>query len=203
MVADVANSDRRMGKPPVSLKARLELAARRLLGRFARAQDGATAVEFALLLAPFLLLFFGLIELALVFFVSMVLENAVVDAGREIRTGQVQTSSDNSAAAFRTKVCARMSWLQGGCTERLRVDVRTVSTFTSTSNLTTPNTPCWDPGGPSSLVLVRAYYDWPLITPLLASVMQTANGKKTLGFTTAFANEPYNSSSAASVSCPA
>lgn len=203
MVPDVANSDRRMGKPPVSLKTRLELAARRRLGRFARAEDGATAVEFALLLAPFLLLFFGLIELALVFFVSMVLENAVIDAGREIRTGQIQTSSDNSASAFKTRVCARMSWLQDSCDGRLRVDVRTVSTFTSTNALTTPDATCWDPGGPSSLVLVRAYYDWPVITPLLASVIQTANGKKTLGFTTAFANEPYNSSSAASVSCPA
>lgn len=203
MVRHVANSDRRMGKPPVSLNARLKLAARRRLGRFARAEDGATAVEFALVLAPFLLLFFGLIELALIFFASMVLENAVIDSGREIRTGQVQTSGDNSAAAFRTKICGRMSWLQSGCTGRLRVDVRTVSTFTSTSSLTTPDTPCWDPGGPSSLVLVRAYYDWPLITPLLKPIMQTANGKATLGFTTAFANEPYNSSSAASVSCPA
>lgn len=203
MVPQVANSDRRMGKPPVSLNARLQLAARRRLGGFARAQDGATAVEFALLLAPFLVLLFGLIELALIFFASMVLENAVIDSGREIRTGQVQTSGSNSASAFKDKVCARMSWLQSGCAGRLRVDVRTVSTFTSTSNLTTPNTPCWDPGGPSSLVIVRAYYDWPLITPLMASVLQKSNGKANLGFTTAFANEPYDSSSAASVSCPA
>lgn len=192
-----------MGTPPSLLKARLMHAARRRLNSFARAEGGATAVEFALVLAPFLLLFFGLIELALVFFASMTLENAVVDAGREIRTGQVQTSSSNSASAFKNNVCGRMSWLESTCNSRLSVDVRTVSTFTSTSNLTTPNTPCWDPGGPSSLVLVRAYYKWPLITPLLASAMQTANGYHLLGFTTAFANEPYNNSAAASVSCPA
>ncbi|KSB89838.1 pilus assembly protein TadE [Caulobacter vibrioides] len=192
-----------MGKSPVSLHARLKLAARRRLGRFARAENGATAVEFALLLGPFLLLFFGLIELALVYFASMTLENATIEAGRQIRTGEVQTSGDNSAAGFKTRVCARMNWLESTCASRLRVDVRTVSTFTSSSGLTTPNTTCWDPGGPSSLVLVRTYYDWPLITPLLASALQTSNGKRTLGFTTAFANEPYNSSAAAAVSCPA
>mgnify|MGYP003340527767 CR=1 FL=1 len=43
-------------------------AVRRRLHRFARAQDGATAVEFALLLAPFLLLFFGLIFIGFVMF---------------------------------------------------------------------------------------------------------------------------------------
>lgn len=202
MVGLVANSDRSMGKPPATLNARLRQAVRRRLDRFARAQDGATAVEFALLLAPFLLLFFGLIELALVFFVSMMLENAVIDAGREIRTGQVQTSNNNSAAAFKTKVCERMNWLQDNCSNRLRVDVRTVSTFTSTSSLTTPNTMCWDPGGASSLVVVRAYYDWPVITPLLASVIETSKGKKTLGFTTAFANEPFNNEAVVAVSCP-
>jgi Flp pilus assembly protein TadG len=202
MVARIAVTDLRMGTPSILLNARMRLAARRRLGRFARAEGGATAVEFALVLAPFLLLFFGIIELALVYFASMTLENAVVDAGREIRTGQVQTNGGD-AASFKTSVCSRMTWLESGCSTALRIDVRTVATFSSSSSLATPKATCWDPGGAESLVLVRAYYDWPLITPLLQAVMQTANGKRTLTFTTAFANEPYNSDSAASVTCPA
>ena len=65
MVARIAVTDLRMGTPSILLNARMRLAARRRLGRFARAEGGATAVEFALVLAPFLLLFFGIIELAL------------------------------------------------------------------------------------------------------------------------------------------
>ncbi|MDG2530975.1 TadE/TadG family type IV pilus assembly protein [Caulobacter endophyticus] len=190
-----------MRTPSLLLTARMKLAARRRLDRFARAEGGATAVEFGLVLLPFLLLFFGIIELALVYFASMTLENAVVDAGREIRTGQVQTGGGD-AGSFKTSVCSRMNWLESGCPAALRVDVRTVATFNASSGLATPKSPCWDPGGAESLVLVRAYYDWPLITPLLQAVMQTANGKRTLTFTTAFANEPYNTDAAKSVTCP-
>jgi len=57
--------------------------------RFARAQRGAMAVEFAIVAFPFLLLLFGIVELALVFIVSMTLETATGDAARMIRTGKI------------------------------------------------------------------------------------------------------------------
>lgn len=176
----------------------------RIAGRLAplsRAQDGAVAVEFALILAPFLLLFFGLMELAVIYFAAMTLENAVVDSGRAIRTGQI--TSKNEAADFKALVCKRVSWMEGGCDGALRLDVRTVSTFASTNALDTPKTPCWNPGGPSSLVLVRAYYDWPVITPLLSSMLPAVNGKRVLTMATAFANEPYDASAAPEGKCPA
>ncbi len=195
-----------MGTPPLSFRARLRLAARRLrMGRaaaLARDEGGATAVEFALLMIPFLLLFFGLIELGLIFFAGVTLENAVIDTSREIRTGQVQVAS-GTASSFKSAVCTRMTWLEGPCASALRVDVRTVSTFASASSLTTPTTTCWDPGGPASLVVVRAYYAWPVITPLLQSALSTnSQGKRTLTAATAFVNEPYNSTTASSVTCP-
>lgn len=179
---------------------RLAARLRRRLDALARAERGAVAVEFALLFVPFLLLFFGLLELALIYFASLTLENAVTDAGRLIRTGQAQTGG---AEAFKTKTCERMSWMAGGCPSALTIDVRTVSTFGSSSALTTPQAPCWDPGGPSSLVLVRAYYKWPVFTPLLDTVLPSVGGNRVLTMTTAFANEPYDASAAPDVSCPA
>lgn len=195
-----------MGNPPTSFRARLRLAARRLpLGgarALARDEGGATAVEFALVLAPFLLLFFGLLELGLVYLATVTLENAVIDSSRQIRTGQVQVAG-TSASAFKTLTCSNMPWLASACSTALRVDVRTVSTFASASNLTTPTTTCWDPGGPASLVVVRAYYAWPVVTPLLhAALSAGTDGKRTLTAATAFVNEPYNSSTATSVTCP-
>jgi Flp pilus assembly protein TadG len=173
-----------------------------LVDRFLGAQDGATAVEFAFVAIPFLLLIFAIIELGLVFLVSVTLDNAVIDAGRQVRTGTLQSSA-GTAASFEAAVCARMNWLGSKCAGDLNVDVRTVSTFSASGSVTTPKTACWDPGGPGSIVLVRAYYNWSLMTPLLKTGLQTANGKQVITATTAFVNEPYSDIPAASVTCPA
>ena len=62
-------------------------AARRLIRR----QDGAAAVEFGIVVAPFLALLFAIIETAVVFFAGQALETAVADSSRLILTGQAQT----------------------------------------------------------------------------------------------------------------
>ncbi|MBI1686012.1 TadE/TadG family type IV pilus assembly protein [Caulobacter hibisci] len=194
-----------MRNPPRSFGARLRLAARRPSFGRARAlahdESGATAVEFALLLVPFLILFFGLFELGFVYFATLTLDEAVTGSGRQIRTGEVQTTG-GTAATFKTAVCKNMGLLTDMCPSALRIDVRTVSTFASTTSLTTPTNTCWDPGGPASLVVVRAYFDWPLIVPLLSQALETANGKRTLTSATAFVNEPYNNTTASAVTCP-
>ena len=186
--------------------ARLKRVSRRasLLARFARARRGAVTVEFAFVSIPFLLLVFAIIELGLVFLVSMTLENAVIDVGRTIRTGEVQ-SAGGTAASFKTAVCTEMSWLGSACDAALSLDVRTFSGFSASGsalNATKPNTPCWDPGGPGSIVMIRAYYNWPLVTPLLQTGLQTSNGKRMLTAATAFSNEPYSDTPAAAVTCP-
>ena len=171
---------------------------------FARARRGAVTVEFAFVSIPFLLLIFATIELGLVFLVSITLENAVIDVGRSIRTGEVQTAG-RTAAAFKTAVCTEMSWLGSACSTALSLDVRTFSGFSASGvvlNAAKPNTPCWDPGGPGSIVLIRAYYNWPLVTPLLQTGLQTSNGKRMLTAATAFSNEPYSDTPAATVICP-
>jgi len=186
--------------------ARLKRVSRRasLLARFARARRGAVTVEFAFVSIPFLLLVFAIIELGLVFLVSMTLENAVIDVGRTIRTGEVQ-SAGGTAASFKTAVCTEMSWLGSACDAALSLDVRTFSGFSASGsalNTAKPNTPCWDPGGPGSIVMIRAYYNWPLVTPLLQTGLQTSNGKRMLTAATAFSNEPYSDTPAAAVTCP-
>lgn len=162
----------------------------RMAGRFARAERGATAVEFALVGMPFLMLIFAIIELGLVFLVSITLETAVTDVGRTIRTGQVQTAG-GTASGFKTSVCNKLSWLGSKCEGALQIDVRTFSDYADTNNVAVPTTMNWDPGAPGSIVLVRAYYTWPLITPLLTTGLQSANGKRIIYAATAFSNEPY------------
>ena len=174
-----------------------------LLARFVRTEDGAVAIEFAFVAIPFLVLIFAIIELGLAFLVSMTLENAMMNVDRRIRTGDLQNASA-TAATYRTAVCQQMSWLGASCESSLIIDVRTLPSFTSGSSLATPRAAktCWDPGGPNSIVLVRGYYKWPLITPLMQNAVGGTPGNRQINFAAVFANEPYSDTSAPSVTCP-
>ncbi|HWW24390.1 MAG TPA: TadE/TadG family type IV pilus assembly protein [Caulobacter sp.] len=164
-----------------------------LLRRFARADDGATAIEFAFVAIPFLILVFAIIELGLTFLVSMSLENALMVVDRTIRTGELQTKGADPAA-FKQSVCGQMSWLGGSCATSLTLDVRVLPSFAQTSGLPTPDpkNTCFDPGGPGSIVLVRGYYKWPLITPLLQEAVAGSPGNRQVTFAAVFTNEPYS-----------
>jgi len=172
------------------------------LARFTGAQSGATAVEFALVATPFFLLLFGIIELAFIFLVSSSLENATAQAARTIRTGELQTGGAATASAFKDAVCSKFGWLQSDCAANLSVDVRTYQTFASVtapqpvSNGTfNAGALTFAPGGPDDIVVVRTYYQWPLIAPMISQAMQQLNGGKALlTSTAAFRNEPYGSS---------
>src|SRR4051812_32412430 len=63
----------------------------RVVRRFLKKDDGAAAVEFALVATPFLALVFAIMETALVFFAGQTLETAAADSARLIMTGQAQT----------------------------------------------------------------------------------------------------------------
>jgi Flp pilus assembly protein TadG len=59
----------------------------------ARCDSGATAVEFALVAAPFFAMLVALFQTALVFFASRVLDETTEQASRYIMTGQAQQSN--------------------------------------------------------------------------------------------------------------
>lgn len=161
------------------------------LRRFARDDDGATAVEFAFVSIPFLLLVFGIIELGVAFLVSMSLENALMTVDRKIRTGESQNTTQ---AQFVKDVCAEMSWLGTSCAGSITLDVRVLPAFVDANNLKKPdaNGLCFDTGGPSSIMLVRGYYKWPMITPMLQQAVGGTTGNREVTYAAVFVNEPYS-----------
>jgi Flp pilus assembly protein TadG len=182
---------------------RRSLPALRHLGRFVRrfalGRRGATAVEFALVSIPFLMLIFGIIEIGLIYFASISLENATYAAARQIRTGQLQTAGGATASSFTTLVCANMSWMGSSCTSNLSVSVQTFSSFQSVTS-TTPvsngqvvkTTLPFQIGGPGDIVLVQTYYPWTVLAPSLDRIGTPLNGSQTLLQASAvFRNEPY------------
>ena len=168
--------------------------------RFARHQGGAAAVEFALILLPFLALMFGIMETALVFFADQTLETAVADSARLILTGQAQSQGLN-ATTFKNAVCARIYGLFN-CQTGVYVNVQTYSSFGSISysppidssgHLVTSGFG-YNPGGPGDIVVVQLFYQWPIYFTLwdLTNLTNMSGNSRLLVATAAFRNEPYN-----------
>ncbi|KCZ84428.1 TadE-like protein [Hyphomonas adhaerens MHS-3] len=170
----------------------------RRFSEWATERRGTTAVEFALIAAPFFFIIFGLLEICLIFIMSTVLENAVSDSAREIRTGQAQEAGF-SMVEYRKSVCDSLFGLMG-CDSNLHVDVKRLDSF-SAANLTSPldsdgNFDDGDfdfqPGSANDIVAVRVYYEWSLVTPILsAPLANMANGKHLIQAATVFRNEPF------------
>src|SRR5258707_11028519 len=66
---------------------------RSVLGRFRRNRRGSAAVEFALVAPVFFALLFAIIETAIIFFASQVLETVTQNSARMILTGQAQNQA--------------------------------------------------------------------------------------------------------------
>ena len=164
-----------------------------------RSEGGAAAVEMALVAAPFFMLLFGIIEIAMIFLISATLENGMDIAARTIRTGEFQTGGSANASAFKTTVCNTFGWFKADCTAHLYIDVRTYTTFSAITQPTVVSNGVFNssavtftPGGPEDIVVVRAYYQWPLIAPGFNQALQQLNGGMALlTSTVAFRNEPY------------
>ncbi len=167
--------------------------------RWAKREDGAAAVEFAMVLAPFLALVFAIMETALVFFAGQALETAVADSARLILTGQAQTQGMGQDD-FKKAVCTKVTGLFD-CTNGISVNVQKFSSFSQISVLK-PVDPSgnfnsqslqFQSCGPGDICVVQLFYQWPVFVSLLGfNLTDMAGGKRLLASTAAFKVEPYN-----------
>jgi Flp pilus assembly protein TadG len=170
----------------------------RIARRFVRQQDGAAAVEFALVAAPFLALTFAILETAFVFFAGQTLEAAASDSARLIMTGQAQ-SAGYTAADFKQQVCARIYGLFD-CSNGITVNVQTYTSFASV-NTASPITNGqfntanmgYNPGNnPGDITVVQLYYQWPIYVSMFSNKLANLNGgNRLLSATAVFRVEPY------------
>jgi Flp pilus assembly protein TadG len=174
------------------------LARGRGLRALARDKRGAAAVEFAAVLTPFIYLVFAICELALVQMTQASLEFAIADTQRMVRVGQAQNGA-MSESALKSALCDRMQdFMPVSCTA-LHMDVRTFANFASANQMDplssgdlNPAAFTFNMGGPDQVVLVRAFYEFNLLTPGLNNALANMNGyKRLLGATTLFRTEPF------------
>jgi Flp pilus assembly protein TadG len=172
---------------------------RAALKRFGMDQRGVAAVEFALIALPFFVLTFGLIEIVLVFILSTTLDYGVQEAARRVRTGELQASAGN-LTQFKAAVCGELFALMD-CDEKLTIDMRKLTSFSSTTSVADPidhdgelkeDEFGFDPGGANDIVMVRVFYKWDLVTPIISAPLANLSGNKRLIVSTAtFRNEPF------------
>jgi Flp pilus assembly protein TadG len=155
-------------------------------------------VEFALVAIPFFMLLFGILEAGVIFFGNSMLEKATADAGRLVRTGQAQ-AQNMTASQFHDYVCTQVSPLLS-CGANLQVDVEAFNAF---GNVTIPppvdangnldqNLNKFVVGGPGDIVLVRTFYTWDIVTPLLRPFFANlSGGQRLMTSTSTFRNEPF------------
>ena len=167
--------------------------------RLARDDNGATAVEFALVAAPFLALLLGLFQTALVFLAGRELDQAVAQASRYIMTGRAQ-NANMTQAQFQTWVCQNIYALFNCSNLMTNVQAYTAWSAVSTSAPTltfngqgqVSNAWSYTPGGPGDIVVVQVMYQWPVVLgPLGFNLSNLANGNRLLMSTAVFKNEPY------------
>jgi Flp pilus assembly protein TadG len=172
---------------------------------FALCRKGATAIEFALIAAPFLALLVALFETALVFFAERVLDEVTEEGSRYILTGQAQ-EANLTQSQFQNYLCtstntAALVSALFNC-NNLMINVENYSDFASAStstptltynpNGTVSNTWSYSPGTPGSIVVVQVMYQWPIILgPLAFNLSNLSNGDRLLISTAVFKSEPY------------
>ena len=160
-------------------------------------RNGATAIEFAFVALPFFALVLATIEVGLAFFVNRMVDNAVVNASRLIRTGQT-TDSTVTQAEFKAEICGFMPDILCDL-DRINVEVTSVDSFLNadpTADLYDDDGEVRDPltfdtGDAGSIVVVNVIYEWPMLASTLGLDPGDAGKIRYLSSTAVFRNEPW------------
>ena len=188
------------------MRDRLGQMLRRAATRLRRDERGATAVEFALVIGPFMLVLGVIIETGLMLFTEYVIQSSVQEAARQIRTGQAQSAAMTQATLKTNFLCDTLNIIIN-CNTKVYVYVNAQASYTALqaalpSMLTvgpsyggsTVNT-SYNCGQPSQAVAIVATYDWEFTLPYFMGFfgnMGDDQMRRLVGFAM-FRNEPFPS----------
>lgn len=161
-----------------------------------RERDGAAAIEFSILALPFFIVVFGILDVAMMFFIDGSLDSALHMAAREVRTGQ-SAKEKWDITRFKKEVCDGMA-LAFGCQKNLLVTTKVMSDFSTVtftpavSGGTLKVQEGFANGAPSDYVLIQAFLPWPSwLAPLGIETAHLPDGRYVLSATALFRNEPF------------
>lgn len=165
-------------------------------------ESGVVAIEFALIVPVLLIFIIGLLELAMMFTAATVLEGVTVEASRLVRTGQAQKHGGDPRSFFQAQLCDHPFYASFCNDIQFTVERITDNSFSGAKaqyeagavfdeDWTLSSAP-FDPGGPNELVMVTVMYRYPILTPLMQTLLvDSPDNTKLLMSTVVFKNEPY------------
>jgi Flp pilus assembly protein TadG len=172
----------------------------RAMAQFRGAEQGATAVEFAIIAPAFIATLFAIIQTTLFIFAQQTLQTAAVQAGRLIMTGSAQNSG-MTFAQFQSQVCPLVSALFN-CSN-LVFNVQNYSSFSSASTsapslynsqgqLNSGSSGTYSLGTQGEIMVVQIAYPWPIFgMPIGSVVSNTGYDTTEIMGVSAFRVEPY------------
>ncbi len=169
--------------------------ARRAVGRIVWCRRGTSAFEFALTYPAMMLMLLTLTETAFVYFRAVLLEGAVRETGRLVRTGQAQ-AADDPVGVFTAALCTEIGWLipcdQLNYSVTAGADFRTLVLNDLFDPSGKPINTGFDAGASNQAVVVRVSHLWGFLNPHLALILGTGDSREMeISSTTVFKNEPF------------
>lgn len=177
--------------------------------RFKKYDDdtsGAAAIEFSLLALPFVFTCVCIIELGLYFGSAFLMEAAVIDASRLIKTGQVQEADSGDQEEMFADALCEIAGIIMDC-DAMQYEVRKLDSFTDDMDAAYNedgdlDEPEFQAGNITAgcVGLIRVAYRYEFITPLFGRFFGNQGNTRLLLATTVFRTEPYDYVEAANCS---
>ncbi|WEZ85308.1 pilus assembly protein (plasmid) [Rhizobium sp. 32-5/1] len=169
---------------------------KRFLKLILYARDGAAAIEFSLIAFPFFLIIFGILDVALMFFVDSSLDSALHMAARDVRTGRATVEKWN-LATFKQEVCGGMA-LAFDCSNSLLIVTKVMDDFSSVKFTSAVGNgklsvkENFASGAPGNYVMIQAFLPWPSwLSSMGVDTAHLSDGRYVLSASALFRNEPY------------
>ncbi|MBI1301676.1 MAG: pilus assembly protein [Alphaproteobacteria bacterium] len=167
---------------------------RRLFLNWKKKEDGSTAMEFSILVVPYVMIVMGIIELSLMYTSASLLEGATSSAARLIRTGQLQQGEGDPETQFRDALCEYATVLVD-CNEML-IEVIPMNSYADFSGPSFDENgnfvpQGFDAGGSNQKVLIRVAFEYSMMTPMIGPIMNGPDGGTLFISTIVMQSEPY------------
>jgi Flp pilus assembly protein TadG len=170
---------------------------RAFLTGWVRKKDGTTAIEFALMAIPYIILTLGIMEISIMYAAATLLEGATGSAARLIRTGQIQESGANPEEAFREALCEYATVLIR-CDDVV-IEVQPLASFDDYESMD----PVYDEDGnmvssgfnagdADSRVMIRVAYRYTMMNAFVGTLLAGPTNSRLFMSTIVMQNEPYD-----------
>ncbi|MDP4823216.1 MAG: pilus assembly protein [Aestuariivirgaceae bacterium] len=160
--------------------------------------SGVAAIEFALIAPAAILLVVMVMEVSMMFIAQSALDKGAAAGSRLLQTGQAQLASLDIPTLFKDNTCGaadnpnRIPWLN--CDGQLQVFTEA---FDDLANVAIPtyeegSSGSVMVGGPGDFMVVRLYYPWQFMTPIVSRLVTASGGRIVLSAGAAFRVEDYD-----------